>query len=239
MFYVQLPAYTNLEEALDRASSSQSSTTITQQQEQQQPLDGIVVSTPTFTHGELIRQAADANVSVFVEKPVDETAHQIESLFDYCHNQRRIHLCCGFQRRVDPSYVAAQKAVQTGQIGKPLFANIFFADHPCPPKEFLLTGGNIFYDLSAHDVDYIAATLQDEIVSVYATGTSSDAELQAVGVHDNATMIMTTKKGMYYASKQPASLPFEPDLNCVLCLHTNTNPVLFTPLLFVSFQERS
>ena len=201
---IQLPAYSSLEEALDPTVTAT----------QQQPLDGIVLSTPTFTHGELIRQAADANLSVFVEKPVDETAYQIESLFDYCRNQRGIHLCCGFQRRFDPSYVAAQEAVQSGQIGKPVVANIFFADHPCPPKEFLLTGGNIFYDLSAHDVDYITATLQDEIVSVYATGTSSDAELQAAGVHDNATMVMTTEKGMYAQAAQ-ACPSFRPNLSSI------------------------
>lgn len=170
------------------------------------PIDGIIISTPTFTHRKLIRQAADANISVFVEKPVDETADQIRDLFDYANNVRGIHLCCGFQRRFDPSYVAAQQAVtQQGQIGQPIAANIFFADHPRPSREFLLSGGNIFYDLSAHDVDYITATLQDEIVSVYATGTSSDAELQAANVHDNATMVMKTKKGMYNEKRSETS----------------------------------
>ena len=52
-------------------------------------------------------------------------------------------------------------------------------------------------DLSAHDVDFITHALQDSVISVYATGTSSDAELAAAGVHDNATMIMKMKKGMF------------------------------------------
>jgi hypothetical protein len=34
-------------------------------------------------------------------------------------------------------------------------AVIFFGDHPVPPKDFLLKGGDIFMDLSAHDIDYI------------------------------------------------------------------------------------
>ena len=157
------------------------------------------MSTPTFTHGALIRQAADAGIAaVFVEKPVDETADQIQALFAYC-KARHTALCCGFQRRFDPSYVAAREALigAGNAIGKPVVANIFFADHPRPSREFLLTGGNIFYDLSAHDVDYITHALQDEIVSVYATGTSSDAELEAAHVHDNATMVMKTKKGAF------------------------------------------
>jgi myo-inositol 2-dehydrogenase/D-chiro-inositol 1-dehydrogenase len=131
-------------------------------------------------------------LAVFTEKPVDETAEKIESIFRYSEAVG-IELCCGFQRRFDPSYVAATDAVMRGEIGKPVSASIFCADHPCPPKKFLLTGGNIFMDLSAHDVDYIIHTLQDEVV--YATGTSSDDDLAAVGVHDNATMIMNFHQG--------------------------------------------
>lgn len=158
------------------------------------PLDGVVVSSPTFSHESVIRDAGKSKVSVFTEKPVDETAQKIEKLFTYA-NDAGIQLCCGFQRRFDPSYVAATRAVHEGRVGNPVMANIFFADHPSPPKEFLLTGGNIFMDLSAHDIDYITHTLQDEVVSVYATGTSSDEELAAAGVHDNATVVMNFKKG--------------------------------------------
>jgi len=158
------------------------------------PLDGIVLSTPTFTHGEYIRQAADAKVSVFTEKPVDETADKIQKTFEYAH-KAGIQLCCGFQRRFDPSYVATKRALQSGQIGDPLVSNIFFADHPCPPKEFLMTGGNIFMDLSTHDVDFITDALQDRVISVYASGTSSDSDLETANVHDSATMVMKMSKG--------------------------------------------
>lgn len=83
-----------------------------------------------------------------------------------------------------------------GGIGIPLTASIFFGDHPIPSRTFLLQGGgNIISDCSAHDVDYIRWTLKDEVVSVYATGTSSDDELKDAGVIDNATMIMKFSKG--------------------------------------------
>ena len=152
------------------------------------------MASPTFTHEEVISTAAANGISVFTEKPVDETADKINKLFDIARNSN-IDLCCGFQRRFDASYVAASTAVHTGQVGNPVSANIFFADHPCPPKEFLLKGGNIFMDLSAHDVDYIMHALNDVVVSVYATGSSSTDELEAAGVHDNATMVMKFSRG--------------------------------------------
>ena len=159
-------------------------------------IDGLIVSSPTFTHDQVIRTAANHGISVFTEKPVDETADKIKSLFTLAEDAN-IELCCGFQRRFDASYVAASSAVHTGQVGNPVSANIFFADHPCPPKEFLLKGGNIFMDLSAHDVDYIMHALNDVVVSVYATGSSSTDELEAAGVHDNATMVLKFSQGEF------------------------------------------
>ena len=83
-----------------------------------------------------------------------------------------------------------------GAIGTPLTASIFFGDHPVPSRAFLLQGGgNIISDCSAHDVDYIRWVLKDEVVSVYATGTSSDDELRERGIIDNATMVMKFTRG--------------------------------------------
>lgn len=52
-----------------------------------------------------------------------------------------------------------------------------------------------FILLQAHDIDYIRWALEDEVKTVYATGSSSVQELEAAGVHDNATMVMTFSKG--------------------------------------------
>ena len=159
-------------------------------------MDGVIVSSPTLTHGDVIREAADHKLAVFVEKPVAETTQDIASLFQYA-DTADIPLCCSFQRRFDPSYVAATRAVQSGQIGKPVLAHLFFADHPAPPREFMRStgGSNIFLDLAAHDVDYILFTLQQTVESVYAVGTSSTEELRAAGVHDNATLVLHFSQG--------------------------------------------
>jgi predicted dehydrogenase len=157
-------------------------------------LKALIVSSPTFSHEAVIKEAADNKIAIFTEKPVAETADNILDIFAYTE-KAGVLLCCSFQRRFDPSYVAATEAVHAGRIGTPVMSHMFFADHPLPPRQFMLTGGNIFMDLSAHDVDYIMHTLHDHVVSVYATGTSSDAELKAAGVYDNATMVMNFSKG--------------------------------------------
>jgi len=125
-----------------------------------------------------------------------------------------VSLCCGFQRRFDESYVSVAKAVQRGQIGRPITSSIFFADHPCPPIDFLLTGGNIFVDLSAHDVDYIRWVLNDEVASVFATGTSSTETLEEAGVHDNATVVMKFQKGAIVTLCMSRSASYGYDQRC-------------------------
>eukprot|EP00978_Attheya_sp_CCMP212_P017067 scaffold45329_cov57-Attheya_sp.AAC.5 len=165
-------------------------------------IDGLIISTPTFTHAAIIKESASLGISIFTEKPVDETADEIRQLFDICY-KANVALCCGFQRRFDHAYVSTAKAVHDGHI-----------DHPCPPIEFLLKGGNIFIDLSTHDIDYIRWVLQDEVESVYATGTSSLEALKEAGIDDNATMVMKFKKGAIVTLTMSRSACYGYDQRC-------------------------
>jgi len=136
-------------------------------------VEGVVVSTPTFTHEDVFRDAADMGLHIFTEKPIDETATKIKSIYDYTKS-KNVKLCCGFQRRFDPTYTAVQQSIAQGKIGDISLANVIFHDSPTPKLEFLLTGGDIFMDLAPHDVDYVLWCLGgSEVESVYATGTSS------------------------------------------------------------------
>jgi myo-inositol 2-dehydrogenase/D-chiro-inositol 1-dehydrogenase len=157
-------------------------------------LDGLVITVPTKYHGEYIKEAAQNGLGVFVEKPVADSPDEIEDLYDIC-DQHQVPLCCGFQRRFDQSYIQAAHNVQQGNIGKVTNAHIHFGDSPGPSLEFMITGGNIFFDLSVHDVDFIRWALNEEIESVYARGNSSREELLECNIQDNATMMMTTASG--------------------------------------------
>ena len=162
-------------------------------------LDAVLISTPTFTHSALIEESARNKLSIFTEKPVDETAEKILELFDTC-KAAQVTLACGFQRRFDPSYVRVKELIERNEIGKPLMGNIFFGDHPCPPIEFLLKGGNLWSDLLCHDADFIRWCLNDEVASVYATGTSSSQVLKDNGIFDNGSVLLKFKKGNVYST---------------------------------------
>jgi myo-inositol 2-dehydrogenase/D-chiro-inositol 1-dehydrogenase len=164
--------------------------------DKQSKITAVWVSTPTFTHDECVRLSAKAGKAIFTEKPVAETPADISTLFDVC-KQAGVELCCGFQRRFDTSYVAMKEAVAKDEVGKIVFINVMFGDHPVPPMEFLSKGGCPFMDLVPHDADFIGWLLNgEEPEEVYATGSSSTEELKAANVCDNAMMVAKYASGV-------------------------------------------
>ena len=150
---------------------------------------------PTPSHAGLIAEGARLGLSIFVEKPVDETADGTRRLFSVASGAG-VALCCGYQRRFDPSYVALREGLKGGSVGRPVTASVFFGDHPAPPREFLLGGGaHIIPDCAAHDVDFLRWALDDDVASVYAASTSSDDELRRGDVADAATMVLKFRRG--------------------------------------------
>ena len=125
-----------------------------------------------------------------------------------------VHLACGFQRRFDPTYVAVKSAIVSNRIGKPMLASVIFADHPCPPIEFLKTGGDIFMDLAPHDVDYVMWCMDDKVKDVYAVGASSTPELQACGVYDSATVLLRFEGGGVGTLSMSRSAAYGYDQRC-------------------------
>lgn len=159
-------------------------------------IHAVCLSTPTFTHHSCIEEAAKLGIAIFTEKPVGETADAIATCFDICR-MYNVPLCCGFQRRFDKSYTSLYHKVKHGAVGNPLLIHVFFADHPCPPIEFLKSGGDPFMDLAPHDIDFIRWILdeKDMPVEIYGCGSSSTDELKAAGVLDNATMTIRFEGG--------------------------------------------
>lgn len=155
-------------------------------------IHGAWLATPTPTHLQLVRDClthAGASLkAIGVEKPVGGTLAEIDAAYGECR-ERDVHLFCSFQRRFDPSYQALREAVVDQQrLGKLQSIHTVFRDHPCPPIEFLKTGGDPFHDLAVHDIDYVCDLVGEYPTKVYAFGTSLSPELRDVGVMDKASV---------------------------------------------------
>jgi len=59
----------------------------------------------------------------------------------------------GFQRRFDPGYGAARKAVRSEQLGTVHLVRLAGHDPAPPPEQYIADSGGIFRDLCIHDFD--------------------------------------------------------------------------------------
>jgi len=117
-------------------------------------LDAVWLATPTPEHKECIKKCLKKKIPVGVEKPVCGDPTDIAECFDLAQSQNT-PLFCSFQRRFDSAYVGVAEKVQQGALGEAHTGLVVFRDHPVPPKEFMIGGGDVFVDLAVHDIDYI------------------------------------------------------------------------------------
>ncbi|MEO3805866.1 Gfo/Idh/MocA family oxidoreductase [Nonomuraea sp. B1E8] len=155
--------------------------------------DAVVIATPTSTHAELIVRACALGIPVFCEKPVagtvDETVKVLEA-----RAGNRVHV--GFQRRFDPGYAAAARAVRDGELGELHRVHLVTADPAPPPAAYIPLSGGIFRDCHVHDFDALRWVTGREVVSVYARGANRGAAFFAeAGDVDTSAALLTLDDG--------------------------------------------
>jgi len=158
-------------------------------------VDGLVVATGTATHVGLIRQGLEAGVAVFCEKPVGLTVEEALPLVEQIERTgASVHI--GHQRRLDPGYVRAKEAFDSGELGRLHGVRAVTGDMVPPPLEFLATSGGLFRDCSVHDFDVLRWITGREAVEVYARGSNTgDPGIGAVGDVDTALAVLTLDDG--------------------------------------------
>ena len=131
--------------------------------------DAVVIAASTSAHAGLIRDAVDAGIPAFCEKPValgyEETLEIVEKV-----ESGGAVLQIGFQRRFDAGYVEAKRLVYSGALGT-LYSLRLATPDPEPPHEgYIPTSGGIFRDLHIHDFDILRWLAGSEAEEVYAVG---------------------------------------------------------------------
>jgi scyllo-inositol 2-dehydrogenase (NAD+) len=138
-------------------------------------LDAVIIATPTKTHAEMVKLAAQNKKHIFVEKPITQT---IEETIDVINTINENNVLCqvGCMRRFHPAFIEAKKRIEAGEIGKPIYFKGFTRDNPpdkydiSPSTEFLKHSGGIFLDLAIHDYDIARYLMGADVTSVLAAG---------------------------------------------------------------------
>ncbi|WP_068310384.1 inositol 2-dehydrogenase [Polycladidibacter hongkongensis] len=158
-------------------------------------VDAVIIGTPTDTHFDLIKQAANAGKAIFCEKPVDMSAKRIEELVALVE-AAELPFLTAFNRRFDPNFAAVEKQIRLGAIGHVELVQITSRDPSPPPVSYIKSSGGLFRDMTVHDFDMARFLLAEEPVEVFAAGSALvDPEIGVAGDIDTAVITLKTASG--------------------------------------------
>lgn len=159
--------------------------------------DGVLVTTPTDTHPELLRRCIAAGVPALCEKPVAHSLGELTALVDEVE-AAGVPVVVGFQRRFDPALVELYHRIRSGALGTIYHVRAVGWDAQPPDLGYLPASGGIFRDLLIHDLDAVPWLVGEPVVEVYASGSvlvdKAFADLDDV---DNALVVLRFAGGAH------------------------------------------
>ena len=159
-------------------------------------VQAVVIATSTDSHADLILRAAGVGKAIFCEKPVDLTVERARACAQAVA-QARVTCMIGFQRRFDPTFAALKTRLTAGEIGAAEMLIVTSRDPSPPPPEYVARSGGIFKDMLIHDFDVFRWILDDEAMSVYATGSClTDPAIAQAGDIDSTAVTIRTRRGL-------------------------------------------
>lgn len=168
----------------------------------EQPLDGIVIATPSALHAEQAVRALEHGIAVFCQKPLARTAEETRRVIDAARAADRL-LAIDMSYRYTAALRAVRDAVAGGAIGAVYAADLAFHNAYGPDRGWArdpaLAGGGCVIDLGVHLVDMALWTLGFPAVRrvashLYAGGTRLDAGQQDV-CEDHAVATLELEGG--------------------------------------------
>ena len=158
-------------------------------------IKAVVIASSTDTHADLILRSAAAGKAIFCEKPVDLTLDRARACAAAV-KEAKVMCMLGFQRRYDPTFNAVKTRIEAGEIGTPELLIVTSRDPGPPPVSYIKVSGGIFKDMLIHDFDIFRWILDDEAVSVHATGSCLvDPAIGEAGDLDTAVVTIRTAQG--------------------------------------------
>ena len=122
-------------------------------------IDGVIVTTPTFTHSEIVIEAAEAKKDIFCEKPIslslEETDKMIEAI-----EKNNVKFQIGYVRRFDEEWLKFREFMKSKIIGTPVVWRQI-SGGPGPSNEWyydINKGAGPFIDGAVHSYDFAIYT---------------------------------------------------------------------------------
>jgi len=160
-----------------------------------QEIDAALICSPSDTHADYAIKAAEANMAIFCEKPIDMSLERAIEVVEKV-DQYKVSMMVAFNRRFDPDFAKVQKSVADGKIGDIHSLHIISRDPGPPPIEYIKQSGGLFKDMTIHDFDMARFVMGCEVTEIFATGSCRvDPEIEKVGDIDTAMITLRFENG--------------------------------------------
>jgi myo-inositol 2-dehydrogenase/D-chiro-inositol 1-dehydrogenase/scyllo-inositol 2-dehydrogenase (NAD+) len=132
-------------------------------------LDAVVISTPTFSHAELVITAANAGKAILCEKPLAITEEEAAAM-DEAVRRNSVPFVMAFMRRFDLSFNRARNMIRRGDIGEPLVVKSTGKGPGLPPPWNLdiKKSNGMLAEVNSHDFDCVRFLTGEEYKWVFA-----------------------------------------------------------------------
>lgn len=161
-------------------------------------IGAVWICSPSDTHAQIIKEAAQAGKHIFCEKPVATDLAGVDDALAVV-DKSGIKMMLAFQRRFDPNFMRIKKAVVSGEIGKPISGKLISRDPAPPPVEYTKQSGGIFKDMAIHDLDMSRFLIGAEPTEIFAIGSNQVdpriASLEGPLAYDTALTVVTFENG--------------------------------------------
>jgi len=174
--------FTSLEEAIDKVE-----------------FEGVVITTPTFTHKDLALLAASHGKHVFLEKPMALNLEECDAIIEGTR-QAGVLLQLGFMRRFDPEFAAAEKRLLAGEIGQPMMIKSLTHGPGLPPAwaRDLRTSNGMLAEVNSHCWDTTRWLMGSNYQRVYvetANFTGAANQVDTPNFYDNVLVNIKFENG--------------------------------------------
>ena len=162
--------------------------------------DAVVISTPTFTHRDLVVAAAEAGKHVFCEKPMAITLTQCDEMVAAA-DAAGVVLQIGFMRRFQPEFVEARRRLESAAVGEPMVIKSLTRGPGLPPPWAwdLEQSNGMLAEVNSHDFDCVRWLGGADIERVYAETANRKGEARGVDAehfYDNAVVSLRLENGV-------------------------------------------
>lgn len=168
--------YTSLDEALTHGS-----------------YDGVVITTPTFTHHALALASLEAGLHVHLEKPMAMNLTECQEISDAV-SRAGVALQLGFMRRFDRDFIGAAELLRGGDLGDPMVIKSLTHGPGLPPAwaNDIATSNGLLAEVNSHDLDTISWFADAEPLDIHVrVANFKGAERGATAEHFYDTLLAT------------------------------------------------